>query len=142
MNASTTIPRCAPPLEFANLPFHWVQWRTPFRGDPPQPWGWNTQTGEWQSCAGVSYTPQRAASLQWHYLEPAHLPTTTIDDEEIIVQLAALLSTQYHAVRYQKPQDHPLVQSVVLERLQTIGLPQAYGLVTGLAKLGLQIVHR
>lgn len=46
------IPRCIPPPEFADLPYHWVQWRTPYRShERPLPWLWHA--GLWYTSQGL-----------------------------------------------------------------------------------------
>lgn len=129
--------RCEPPVEFCDMPYHWVQWRTPYRSEAPQPWGWNPVAKLWRTATtdehgGSIHSPERAAVLQWHYLKPAYPP---IADNTLETQLARILTAQYFSNRYDKPIDDPLVQAAVEERWEIIGLPKVPAVMDLLHKL-------
>lgn len=145
-----SIPRCEPPLPFRDLPYHWVQWRTPYRCDNPEPWSWDSQSRTWRALGGTQYTPERAEQMQWHYLAPAYSPATADDQpkplrEELtkllvewtrdrqlttpLVELARLLTACHFAVRFGTSLDDRQVQLAVEQDWEAIGLPQAYVLL-------------
>jgi hypothetical protein len=115
--------RCEPDAQFRDLPYHWVQWKTLYRCDEPQPWTWHTQARFWTTSGGSTFSPERAAALQWHYLEPAY-PPTLLDQRQISEQLARVLTAQHFALRYNKPPDDALVKAAVETQWKIIGLPQ------------------
>ena len=111
------IQRCEPSFEFRELPYHWVQWRTPYRCEEPEPWAWNMKEQLWRANGGTEYSPERASQLQWHYLGPAHMPAvphvTETDDEyyRLVNHLAKMVAASHFAIRFQKSLDDPLVQA-------------------------------
>lgn len=69
-----SITGCQPAAEHRDLPYHWVQWRTAYRQDEPELWRWNPKEAIWITFAGSTYSPERAAEIQWHYVAPALVP--------------------------------------------------------------------
>lgn len=136
--------RCEPPPQYRELPYHWVQWRTPYRSEDPQPWGWLTIAKMWRPVtvenSSALYTPERAALLQYHYLEPAFPPLRVSDEyKQVTIEVARVLALQYYAARFSKSTDDPLVLCAANDRWETVGLTQAQALLDTLGRMGFSI---
>jgi hypothetical protein len=124
-------------MRYRDLPYHWVQWRTPHRSEQPQPWTWFDHSSMWQTCGGSMMSSARAGHMQYRYIGPAQVKIDLTEDRrrEITIDLARALTAMMFANRFERSADDPLVQAAVNNNWARVGLPHVEKLIDTLLQL-------